>query len=259
VRDGILSLGLTVVSRTLLCRDRLNGSLRHMLGGSPPDAARLVIQSGDRRLSAVYLRAGEDAPVFLICHGIGERVEYWGRVQRFLQTLGASSLVFNYSGYGASSGRVSVAHCEEDAMAAYRELVDRGHRAVFLLGFSLGSGVASGVAPSLEVKGVILCEGYSTLREGAVAAIGLPVWITRLVPNVWENVRRVSELRVPILVVHSDADRLFPVSMAKRVAAACGECGELLVINGLSHNEPIFNPTEIYWRPVVEWAMRVIS
>jgi alpha-beta hydrolase superfamily lysophospholipase len=195
VRDGILSLGLTVISRTLLCRDRLNGTTRHMLGAFSSDAERLVIASGNRSLSAVYVSAGEGAPVFLICHGIGERVEYWGEVQVQLQRLGASSLVFNYSGYGASSGSVSVAHCEEDAMAAYRELVDRGHRSVFLLGFSLGSGVVSAVASKLMVSGVILCEGYSTLREAAAAAIGLPRWMTRVVPNVWENVNRVGRWR----------------------------------------------------------------
>jgi uncharacterized protein len=258
VKDGILSWGLTVISRTLLCRDRLTGSMGQVLGAFRFDAERLVISSGERRLSAVSVSAGEEAPVFLICHGIGERVEYWGGVQGLLQTMGISTLVFNYSGYGASSGSVSTAHCEEDAMAAYRELVQRGHQSIFLLGFSLGSGVASAVASRLNVDGVILCEGYSTLREGA-ASVGLPRWVTWVMPDVWENVRRVSELRVPVLVVHSDADGLFPVSMAKRVAEACGGRGELIVIPGLSHNAPIFTPAEIYWRPVVEWAMRVIS
>ena len=80
-----------------------------------------------RRLSAVYVSAGKDAPAVLICHGIGELVEYWGGVQDLLKGMGVSSLVFNYSGYGESTGRVSAAHCEEDAMAAYKELVDRGH------------------------------------------------------------------------------------------------------------------------------------
>jgi hypothetical protein len=55
-------------------------------------------------------------------------------------------------------------------------------------------------------------------------------------------------------VVHSDADGLFPVSMAERVAEACGSRGKLIVINGLSHNEPIFAPTAIYWQPIVEWV-----
>jgi pimeloyl-ACP methyl ester carboxylesterase len=249
-------LGLTVVGRTLVCRDWLNGSLGQILGAFRLDAERVIISSGERRLSAVYVSAGEGAPVFLICHGIGERVEYWGKAQGLLQTMGISTLVFNYSGYGASSGSVSKANCEEDAVAAYRELVDRGHRSIFLLGFSLGSGVVCAVASRVDVDGVILCEGYSTLREGA-ASVGLPRWMTRFVPDVWENVLRVGELGVPVLVVHSDADRLFPVSMAERVVAACGERGELVVVRGLSHNAPIFNPTDVYWRPVVEWAMRV--
>jgi hypothetical protein len=102
------------------------------------DAGRLMISSGGRDLSAVYARAEGDGPTFLICHGIGERVEYWAGVQLLLQTLGVSSLVFNCSGYGESSGSVSAAHCEEDAMAAYRELVVRGCESIFLVGFSLG-------------------------------------------------------------------------------------------------------------------------
>jgi hypothetical protein len=135
-----------------------------ILGAFSCDSGRLVISSGGRELSAVYVEAEGKAPTFLICHGIGEWVEYWGGVQLLLQTLGVSSLVFNYSGYGASSGHVSSAHCEEDAMAAYRELVARGCQSIFLVGFSLGSGVVSAVASKLRVDGVILCEGYSTLR-----------------------------------------------------------------------------------------------
>jgi uncharacterized protein len=234
----------------------MNGKMGEILGAFSCDAGRLTILSGGRELSAVYVEAEGKAPTFLICHGIGEWVEYWGGVQLLLQTLGVSSLVFNYSGYGASSGNVSAAHCEEDAMAAYRELAVRGCQSIFLVGFSLGSGVVSAVASKLKIEGVILCEGYSTLREAA-AAIGLPRWIARVVPNVWETVDRVRELEVPVLVVHSDEDRMFPLSMARRVAEACEQRGELIVINGLSHNSPIFAPTESYWRPVVDWARRV--
>jgi pimeloyl-ACP methyl ester carboxylesterase len=219
------------------------------------------IASGGRSLSAVYVQAeeteaGEKAPVFLICHGIGERVEYWGGVQCLLKTMGVSSLVFNYSGYGGSTGRASAAHCEEDAVAAYRELVRRGHRSIFLLGFSLGSGVALAVASRLELEGVILCEGFSSLREAAGRFV-LPRWMTWVVPQIWENVSEAGKLEVPVLVVHGDQDRLFPVSMAERVAAACGSRGELMVVCGVSHNAPIFAPTEAYWRPVVEWGLGV--
>ncbi len=254
MREALLSLLLTVTSRMLLRSDRLNGTMEQMLRSFPFAEDRLVISSGSRRLSAVYVSAGDDTPVVLICHGIGELVEYWEKVQGLLKGMGVSSLVFNYSGYGASSGIVvSAAHCEEDAMAAYRELVNRGHHSIFLLGFSLGSGVACAVALRADVNGLILCEGFSSLRE-AGAAMGFPRWLTRLVPNRWDTINRVGELKVPALVVHSDVDGLFPLSMAKRVADACRLRGKLIVVTGFLHNAPIFGPTATYWQPIAEWV-----
>jgi hypothetical protein len=255
MRDRILSIALGVVGRVFLRRDRLNGEMRRLLDAFALDQERLTIRSGDRDLSSVYVRAGDDAPVFLICHGIGEQVEYWSGVQELLKAMDISSLVFNYSGYGSSSGRVSAAHCEEDAIAAYGELRERGHKNIFLVGFSLGSGVVLAVAPKLEVDGVVICQGYSSLREAAVA-IGFRRWMTHAMPDVWHNVRRLSDVAAPILVVHSDGDQLFPVAMARRVHEACGERGELMIACGFAHDGPVYFPTEAYWRPIVEWAVR---
>jgi uncharacterized protein len=252
VSDQFLSLCLTAVSWTLLSCDWLTGRMRRLLAGFPFEKNRLIIPSGDRKLSAVYVSAGENTPAVLICHGIGERVEYWARVQAMFQELGVSSLVFNYSGYGASSGSISTANCEEDATSAYAELVRRGNHPVFLLGFSLGSGVACAIASNTQVNGIILCEGYSTLREAALA-FGFPGWMTRMVPNVWDTVHSIKDLQLPVLVVHSDRDELFPLPMAHGVVEACGLRGQLVLIRGVVHNGPILAPEKDYWRPVVEW------
>src|ERR1700723_3565430 len=123
MRRGILSFLLTVISRLLLRSDRLSGRMGRVVGEFSLDKERLVIPSGGGEVSAVYVSAGEDTPAVLICHGIGELVEYWGKVQGLLKEMGVSSLVFNYSGYGTSSGFISATRCEEDAVAAYRELV----------------------------------------------------------------------------------------------------------------------------------------
>lgn len=253
MREAFLTLLLNVTSRLLLRRDRVNGIMEQILSAFAFANERLVIASGKRRLSAVYVSAGEDTPAVLICHGIGELVEYWGKVQGLLKGMGVSSLVFNYSGYGTSTGHLSTAHCEEDAIAACRELAARGHRSIILLGFSLGSGVGGAVASRAAIDGLVLCEGFSTLREAAIA-MGFPRWITRVVPDAWHTVHRVSELEMPVLVVHSDVDGLFPLSMAQRVAEACGPRGTFVVIEGVSHNAPIFAPTEDYWRPIAEWV-----
>jgi alpha-beta hydrolase superfamily lysophospholipase len=253
MRQALLSLLLNVTSRMLIHRDRMNGIMDQILSDFTFAKERLVISSGKRRLSAVYVSADEETPAVVVCHGIGELVEYWGKVQRLLKGMGISSLVFNYSGYGTSSGILTTAHCEEDAAAACRELASRGHRSIVLLGFSLGTGVGCAVASRVEIDGLILCEGFSSLREAAIA-MGFPLWLTRMVPDVWDTVHRVCELKKPVLVVHSDVDGLFPLSMAQRVAEACGPRGTLIVINGLTHNAPIFAPTEEYWQPIADWV-----
>jgi uncharacterized protein len=253
MRQAFLTLLLNVTSRMLLRSDRMNGIMEQMLNAFTFTKERTVIPSGRRRLSAVYVSAGDETPAVLICHGIGELVEYWGKVQGLLKGMGVSSLVFNYSGYGTSSGILTTAHCEEDAAAACRELAGRGHRSMVLLGFSLGTGVGCAVASRVDVDGLVLCEGFSTLREAAMA-VGFPRWVTRVVPDAWDTVHRVSALEKPVLVVHSDVDGLFPLSMAERVAEGCGPRGKLIVIKGVSHNAPIFAPTEDYWRPIAEWV-----
>ena len=253
MREEFLTFLLTVVSRLMLRSDRLSGRMQRMLSDLPIDGERLVISSGRRSLSAVYLSAGDDTSAILICHGIGELVEYWGKAQGLLHGMGISSLVFNYTGYGASLGTVSTAHCEEDAIAAYSELVSRGHSSIVLLGFSLGSGVACAVASRIGVRGLVLCEGFSTLREAGVA-MGFSRLLTQVAPNVWDTVDGVRQLEIPVLVVHSDGDGLFPLSMAERVAEACAARGELIVVNGLAHDAPYSAPTEVYWRPIAEWV-----
>jgi hypothetical protein len=60
--------------------------------------------------------------VVLVCHGIGETVGHWVPVQELLAANGAASLVFDYSGYGRSTGRIEAAQCERDAIAAFEFL-----------------------------------------------------------------------------------------------------------------------------------------
>jgi uncharacterized protein len=257
VSDGVVSLMLWAAGRTLLLRDRLSGRMAERLKAFPFEDERFTLSSGGRSLSAVYVSAGQGAPVFLICHGIGERVEYWGDVQRLLKQMGISSMVFNYTGFGESSGMVRTGYCEEDAVTAFNELISRGARSIFLLGFSLGSGVASAIAARLDADGLILCEGFSSLRDAAGAA-GLPRSLTFFAEHVWPTTKLVSELDLPVLVVHSDADGLFPVSMAERVTKACKR-GESVILKGFGHNAPIFAAAESYWRPIADWAKRLIE
>ena len=257
-RSHLLSVPLGWVSRGLMLRDRL---LRVTRGLRKHDLCEeFFFASGSRRLAGVFVPGEEGGPVVLICHGIGETVGHSSGVQALLKDQGVGSLVFDYSGYATSSGKIRAEHCDEDLVFAYAELRRRVGKSVpvFVLGFSLGSGIAATGIGGLEPppSGLILCEAFSSFRE-AVCAAGLPRWLARELPNIWNTVERVKSIGLPICVVHSDGDRLFPLEMPRRIVESCGERSELIVVEGLSHSEPYLKPTEVYWGPIVEWVHSV--
>jgi uncharacterized protein len=222
-----------------------------------PTREEFFFASGGRRLAGVWVAGPPGAPVILLCHGIGETVAYWGAVQMYLREHGVGSLICNYSGYGKSEGRICVEHCDEDFVSAYGELRRRvgPDTKVFVLGFSMGSGIAAcGVSKLVPAPdGLFLCAGFSSLRE-AMQAFWVPAWFTRLLPHVWDTVEAVRTLRLPVCVVHSEADELLPVEMARKVASA-GGC-DLVVVCGLRHIEPYLKPAEDSWGPVLERVRR---
>ena len=66
---------------------------------------RLTITSGDRRLDATLVRAESDsAPALLVFHGTAEAISYWADTQALLRRHGVTSMVFDYSGFGSSTG-----------------------------------------------------------------------------------------------------------------------------------------------------------
>jgi alpha-beta hydrolase superfamily lysophospholipase len=258
LRSRLFTASIGTISRVLIARDALLGLTRRLR--RHPSQEKFYFASGERSLSAVFIPAPEGAPVILLCHGIGETVELWSAVQALLRDLGVGSMVFNYSGYGRSSGTLRAEHCDEDLGAAYAELRRRvgPETRVFVLGFSMGTGIAATGVRNLTPPpaGLILCEAYTSFRE-AICELGFPRWVALGFHDIWNTVANAPRAGVPVLVVHSDADKLFPVAMAQRIAQECGERGKLLVVNGLRHAEPYQTPTETYWGPIVTWLHSV--
>jgi hypothetical protein len=249
----LLSSALTVASTSLMLRDRLTGLTRRLRKHDARE--EFFIPSGQRELASVYVPGVEYGPVVLLCHGIGETVQHWSAVQALFHDHGIGSLVFNYSGYGKSTGRIRVDHCDEDLVAAYSELRRRvgPETPVFVLGYSLGSGIAAHGAAALmpPIAGLFLCEAFDSFRSAA-CAVGIPQQLARFVPDVWVTVRAVQHLRMPVWIVHSDGDRLFPLEMSWKIRAACGSRSELIMVKELAHNEPYLTAAETYWQPIIE-------
>jgi alpha-beta hydrolase superfamily lysophospholipase len=225
------------------------------------DFERLRIRGEDRDLDAWYVpdpSGNRASPAVLIFHGNNDSISRWVKSLAILARGGIAAMVFDYSGFGASGGRPTVANCAGDARAAYREFRERlrpGQRA-FVFGISIGSGIlldaVSDFSPAPD--GVIIDAAFSSAREAAVATGLIGPLRTFLYPDLWNNVEGARRLRAPLLVMHSDADSMFPISMAERIFAAAPEPKKLVIQRGVPHDAPVSAPTLEFWQPVIEFV-----
>src|SRR5580658_11375962 len=86
------------VATSLILRDLALGRLKPGWGIDPADTgvSRHIIHGSGKPVDAIFVTppSGPPRASLLICHGIGETVQGWYRVQKLLAGHGIASLVF---------------------------------------------------------------------------------------------------------------------------------------------------------------------
>jgi len=258
IRKYVFTAALTGISRLMLARDLLLGRIGPIsqrrrarkpwfASGAEAEETRHTIPSRKNSLDASFVRPAH-SPIratVLVCHGIGETVEHWLPVQRLFASQGVASLVFDYSGYGRSTGWIGGPQCELDAIAALeylRRLVPAS--AVSVLGYSMGSGIAAAIVGRVHAHRLILCAGFTSFRAAA-QSLGFPRFLALTLPDLWRAEDNLREYSAPVLIVHGQRDELFPVAMAQQLATFCDS--ELIVVPETTHNQPFYAPDIAYW------------
>ena len=218
----------------------------------------LSLPVGNRVIQARLVRgAAADANAVLIFHGNGEALSDWSQAQATLHAAGISSMVFDYSGFGASTGVPSVNNLRADGQAAYRAFVERlpGAKARFVLGHSLGNAVMLDALPTLspEPQGVLVHAAFTSAREMAVQTGLASRWLARLLPDVWDNQQAMARPGPAVLVLHSDADEVIPPEMGLRLADAAGARANFQRLSGLAHDALFLQPSVQEWQPMIDF------
>ena len=179
------------------------------------------------------------APVFLWFHGnagnISHRLE---NIKLLVEEVGVQVFIFDYREYGKSAGHISREGTFLDASAAYRYLTaTRGVPGpdIILFGRSLGTALATDTALKGPSRALILESAFTNSQEMArLYAPFLSDWSSK-VP--YDNLGRIGQVKVPVLVIHGSHDEIIPVDMARRVFDAAHEPKELYLIPGAHHND----------------------
>ncbi|GAQ81440.1 Hypothetical protein KFL_000800180 [Klebsormidium nitens] len=142
-------------------------------------------------------------------------------------------LGYDYSGYGASTGKPSEQNTYADIDAAYDHLVGQlGVREedVVLYGQSVGSGPTVDLAARKEkIRGVVL---HSPMLSGV--RVMYPVKRTYWF-DIFKNCEKIGSVKCPVLVMHGTADEVIDVSHGKKLVEMCKRAYEPLFVEGGTH------------------------
>jgi fermentation-respiration switch protein FrsA (DUF1100 family) len=169
---------------------------------------------------------------------IGDRVHNIGYLHRLLR---ANVFIFDYRGYGQSDGSLRDLSEEatyrdgQGAVAYLQTRSDLAHTRLVYFGRSLGAAIAVELARARPPAGLILETAFTTLKDVArVHYPFVPLWFLQ---TKYESLRKIPEIRVPLLILHGDRDEVVPLEQAQRLYAAANEPKRLYVIRGAYHND----------------------
>ncbi len=200
-----------------------------------------------------FTNQGEKIRVIVLNPGKTDAIMYFGgnaenvvfSARDFKKTFPACTVyLFNYRGYGGSSGQPSERNIFSDALAFYDTFASR-HRSVSLLGRSLGSGVACYLASERSVSRLALVTPFDSITR--MAQRQFPIYpIPLLLLDKFNSISRVSKIKADTLVIRGGNDRVIKARHTQHLVSAFPEEQiSVFTIDNASHND-IQNFPEYY-------------
>lgn len=190
--------------------------------------------------------AKPNAPVILYCHGNAANIGANAEQAHRLRELGFSVFLFDYRGYGKSTGPFpSEQRLYEDAERAWSYVTKTRQvtpQKLLIYGHSLGGAIAIETASRHpEVAGLIVESSFTSILEMTRRVRWTPFFPTDLLlTQRFDSILKVPGLKMPVLFIHGQVDRTIPYQMSETNFSVAPQPKQLLLIpNGDHDNDAI--------------------
>jgi len=190
----------------------------------------------NKRLNGWFIPNDKAECTLIFCHGnagnIGHRLE---KILMF-HGLGLNVLIFDYRGYGKSTGVPSEPGLYQDAAAAFKYLTEKRdipREKIVLYGESIGGAVAIDLARKEKVRAIITEETFTSVKD--MARMAYPFVPPCVFSSRFDSVPKIKDVNCPKLIIHSVDDEIVPFYLGEKLFNAAVPPKEFLKISG-SHN-----------------------
>lgn len=185
-----------------------------------------------------YCRADKPIASGVLCHGNTGNLTTIANIIPPLLDSGINILLFDYRGFGKSTGTPSFAGVVADAITAgrFHDTIRPKHLPSILYGYSLGGAIAAQAIRHHPFDGLILQSTFTNLPDMAKATWPrLPLYL--VAGSVFDTKSVLKHLKVPLLILHGSADESVPCWMAHQLYDSCASNKRLYLIDGGLHKD----------------------
>ena len=202
----------------------------------------VTFQSSDGlQLHGWFVPVAEARGVLLFMHGNAGTITDRLDSIDFFHGFGFSVFIFDYRGYGRSTGKPDEQGTYRDAEAAWRHLVedrkiDPGR--IFIFGRSLGAAIAAWLASRTNPAALIIESAFTSAPDLARQHYWfLPVGL--LARFQYDTQAYLAEVAAPKLIFHGAEDEIIPFAHGQRLFASARQPKVFVELRG-GHNDAFF-------------------
>lgn len=177
-----------------------------------------------------------------------------------LESLRYRVLLAEYPGYGQRAGELGEKSFVRDAKETVLLAKQQYGSPIFLLGESLGCGVAAEVAKDMpgKVGGIVLMTPWDTLLSVAQSIFPwLPVRL--FMKDKYDNVGNLKGYQGRIAVVGAEQDTIIPITHATALYESLSGKKAMFVIKGAGHNDWLFRVDPSWWQTIMGFVSEEIG
>ncbi|MBB1489635.1 alpha/beta hydrolase [Oceanospirillum sediminis] len=171
-----------------------------------------------------------------------------------LHQYGFRIILAEYPGYGSRQGSPSETAIVDDALETLQLVYERYQEPVFILGESLGSGVAASTIARTKVpiEGLILLVPWDTLMDLALTHYGY-LLLHWLVLDRYDSISNLANFNGRVAVVLAEKDDVIPVRHGLRLYDSINTDKKLWLFKDAGHDTIPVAPDSAWWKEVTDF------
>ncbi len=205
-----------------------------------------IITEDGINITGWFIPSESPRATLLFTHGNGGNISHRLEKISIFNKLHVNTFIFDYRGYGSSSGSPSENGLYKDAQAAYRYLInDKKIPAAQIVGYgeSLGGAVIIDLATGNELGGLIIESSFTSVRDMGQRVF--PIIPTFLYKTRFDSVSKIVNISSPLLSFHSQEDEIVPYELGKQLFEASSGSKLFVDLKG-GHNDAFLVSEELF-------------